>query len=264
MPEQQDPEFTSALRDSASQLINQLDQGNFGDALRTIHDINLAREQSLFQEVGKLTRALHDAIVNFHIDMAAKGGQGEQGSELADASDRLNYVIEMTEKAANRTMDLVDECTPVAEQLGEEARTLRSDWQRLIKRELSAEEFRDLYKRMDGFLDYTEKQAGELHSGLSNIIMAQEYQDLTGQLIKRVIGLVKDVESSLVNLVRMAGQVEAITGIKAPEGESAEAAEKKAKERSSAGEGPQIHPENRPDVVSGQDDVDDLLSSLGF
>ncbi len=262
MPEEPDLEFTSALRNSASELIAQLDQGNFGDALKTIHDINVAREQSLFQEVGKLTRALHDAIVNFHIDMAAKGGQGEQPSELADASDRLNYVIEMTEKAANRTMDLVDECIPVAEQLGDEAKTLRADWQRLIKRELSAEEFRELYKRMDGFLDYTQNQAGSLHQGLSNIIMAQEYQDLTGQLIKRVIGLVKDVEASLVNLVRMAGQVEAMTGIRSTAPDAAVAEEKK--KRTTTGEGPQIHPENRPDVVSGQDDVDDLLSSLGF
>ncbi|MEE3158181.1 MAG: protein phosphatase CheZ, partial [Pseudomonadota bacterium] len=75
---------------------------------------------------------------------------------------------------------------------------------------------------------------------------------------KRVTTLVHDVEESLVNLVRMAGQVDRITGIN--HGESPE----DGKKSSSRGEGPQIHADKREDVVSGQDEVDDLLSSLGF
>ena len=88
-------------------------------------------------------------------------------------------------------------------------------------------------------------------------MIAQDYQDLTGQVIKRVTSLVHDVEESLVSLVRMAGQVDRLAGIEHGEGVQP----KKAPEK---GEGPQMHADIREDVVSGQDEVDDLLSSLGF
>jgi chemotaxis protein CheZ len=77
-------------------------------------------------------------------------------------------------------------------------------------------------------------------------------------VIKRVTTLVHDVEESLVSLVRMAGQVDRIAGI------NHASSEQEAKKVSAKGEGPQIHADKREDVVSGQDEVDDLLSSLGF
>ena len=96
-----------------------------------------------------------------------------------------------------------------------------------------------------------------LNQNLQAIILEQGFQDLTGQVLKKVIGLITDVEKELVHLVRIAGQVEEVTGI---------ATERKLPEqktgKSVGAEGPQIHA--RADVVTGQDDVDDLLSSLGF
>ena len=122
---------------------------------------------------------------------------------------------------------------------------------------MAADEFRDLYRRVGEFLDRTETTSSEVSAHLNDILIAQDYQDLTGQVIKRVTTLVHDVEESLVSLVRMAGQVDRITGIN-----HAEVSE--TKKTSSRGEGPQIHADKREDVVSGQDEVDDLLSSLGF
>ncbi len=254
-------DFSATLKNSATALVAQLEKGDFSGAMRVIHDINATREESLYYEVGKLTRGLHDAIVNFQIDVLTRGGASDRASEFKDASDRLNYVIELTEKAANRTMDMVDDCMPVAGQLGEAAEKLQHDWQRLGKRELEPGEFRELYKQINEFLDFTRTQSSTLHSGLSNILVAQEYQDLTGQVIKRVIGLVKDVEDSLVSLVRMAGAVEEAAGINSRDDIAAEA---KEAEPDIGPEGPQVNADKRPDVVSGQDEVDDLLSSLGF
>ena len=87
--------------------------------------------------------------------------------------------------------------------------------------------------------------------------MAQEYQDITGQIIQRVIGLVTEVEDRLVSLVKLASQVEQITGV-------VHVAEEKTAQSGTEAEGPAINAADRADVVSGQDEVDDLLSSLGF
>lgn len=251
-------EFEHSLKDNARQLVEHLEQGQFGEAILVIHEINQARDHGLYHEVGKLTRALHNAIVNFQIDTSHALGESGEVSKISDASDRLDYVVRLTDKAANRTMDLVESSAPVVAELGQAAATLRADWQRLQRREMAADEFRDLYKRIGEFLDKTEQSSSHVSAQLNDILIAQDYQDLTGQVIKRVTALVHDVEESLVNLVRMAGQVDRLTGNH--HAQSAEAT-KKSQDK---GEGPQIHADKREDVVSGQDEVDDLLSSLGF
>ena len=92
--------------------------------------------------------------------------------------------------------------------------------------------------------------AGEIHNNLSEMTLAQGFQDLTGQVLRQVIGLVEEVENNLVKLVKVAGQSQ-------QSGETKQVDPLKA-------EGPQINAKNKPNVVNNQDDVDDLLSSLGF
>ena len=251
-------EFEHSLKDNARQLVDHLEQGDFAEALLVIHAINQARDRGLYHEVGQLTRALHNSIVNFQIDTTHALDDVNDTSKISDASDRLDYVVKLTDKAANRTMDLVENIAPKVSGLGAEATSLRADWQRLQRREMAADEFRELYKRMDDFLDKVETISTDVSGDLNNILIAQDYQDLTGQVIKRVITLVHDVEESLLNLVRMAGQVDRITGVSHTETVS------ETKKPTTKGEGPQIHADKREDVVSGQDEVDDLLSSLGF
>src|SRR5690625_4761459 len=96
---------------------------------------------------------------------------------------------------------------------GQEADALRTEWARLKTRDMTAEEFRVLYARMDQFLEKMVSGAGVLSKNLQEIILEQGFQDLTGQVLKRVIGLISDVEQDLVSLVRIAGQVEEITGL---------------------------------------------------
>ena len=117
-------------------------------------------------------------------------------------------------------------------------------------------EFRELYGRIDRFFVSMTADSDVLYRSLSEILLAQDFQDLTGQVIQKVTGLVKEVEENLLSLVVMAGHVDQLTGTIHDIEEKEESAEK--------GVGPQVKAEEREDVVSGQDDVDDLLSSLGF
>jgi chemotaxis protein CheZ len=251
--------FEVQLKDQANSLKELVDQGDYAEALNVISQLNETRDKSVYQEVGRLTRSLHEAIQNFHID-AANSVHDSELSDINDASDRLAYVVELTNKAANKTLDLVEETMPIASEIKEEADVLKEDWGRLRRREMEPDEFRELYKRMDVFLGKMVSQSDKVYRNLSDILLAQDFQDLTGQVIKRVTGLVKEVEENLVNLVVMAGRVDKITGTQHATKNKDESEQQKLEE----GHGPQIHAEVREDVVSGQDDVDDLLSSLGF
>ena len=131
-----------------------------------------------------------------------------------------------------------------------------------MRREVGAEEFRELARRVDSFLTRSEADNNVVSANLTDILLAQDYQDLTGQVIKRVTQLVTDVESNLLKLVLMASQVDRFAGIE--HDRAALLAENNSQKNLTKGEGPQIHADKRDDVVSGQDDVDDLLSSLGF
>ena len=247
----------SELTEKAKDLVERLEQGDIEGATDALKQVDEARGRNLYLQVGQLTRGLHSAIRNFQIDTSQVGDANE--SEMANATDRLSYVISLTQKSADRTMDMVEEGVPLATSLGEEAGTLRAEWSRLINREMEADEFRQLCQRMDKFLVDTEANSQDLTEKFNNILLAQDFQDLTGQVIKKVMELVRDVEGNLVDLMRVAGQVEELTGI-VNHKETNEAVEHDP----TCPEGPQINAEKRQDVVSSQDDVDDLLSSLGF
>ncbi|MBF8779234.1 protein phosphatase CheZ [Pseudomonas fulva] len=253
-------EFETTLKKHAQELVESLERGRFGEAVQLIHQLNQTRDRGLYQEVGKLTRELHSAIVNFQID--PRTPQAEEVSQITDATERLAYVVKLTEGAANRTMDLVEASTPVVNELAAQAQALGADWQRFMRRELDAAEFRELARRVDAFLARSAEGNRKVSGHLNDILLAQDYQDLTGQVIKRVTALVTDVESNLLKLVLMASQVDRFAGIEHDHQQLR--AEKDQEKHPTRGEGPQIHADKREDVMSGQDDVDDLLSSLGF
>lgn len=248
-----------SLVEYAKVLVAQLESGNAKEAMQTISSLHTQREQVLFQEVGKLTRSLHESIKNFQID-TANSEMKEEMSRMQDASERLSYVIEKTEQAANKTMDMVENTMPVSSDLGDSARQLKDDWDRFLRKEMDASEFRELTRRVGTFLNSATEETSKIDSNLSDIMLAQDFQDLTGQVIKRVIQLVQEVEDNLVSLVSMAGAIDQITGVK----HELTDLNASAKEKDIGPEGPIINPEQREDVVSGQDDVDALLSSLGF
>lgn len=250
------------LKGRAAALMDRLEDRDYNSVSEVINQLNEVRDKSIYLEVGKLTRGLHDAIVNFDIN-AETVGDASQESQMANAKDRLDYVINLTQQSADKTMDRVEEGIPIASEMGNDARQLREDWGRLIRREMNPDEFRSLAQRIDQHLEKSVTGSEQLGQKLNEILLAQDFQDLTGQVIKKVITLVQEVEDRLVELMRVAGQVEEITGIVTAVEDKPTATEEQGG-LDSAAEGPQIHAEEREDVVSGQDDVDDLLSSLGF
>lgn len=253
-----DSEVTEKLRTQAAQLVEQVNAGDYAAAMTVISDLSEVRDQSLYKEVGRLTRSLHEAIRNFQI-APRNAEQSEALSKMTDASDRLEYVVQMTSKAANRTMDLVEDAMPRASAMRDEAAELRDEWQRLRRREMEPGEFRALYARIDTFFVSLNEDASATYNNLSEILLAQDFQDLTGQVIQKVTALVKEVEEHLLSLVVMASHVDQMTGTVHETTE-----EDRKTESAEQGVGPQIKAAEREDVVSGQDDVDDLLSSLGF
>ena len=225
-------------------LLVSLEKGNEVDAIEIIDELTSIRETELYQDMGKLTRELHDAISNFGIDdsisiLAEKS--------IPDARDRLNYVISKTDEAANKTLEAVEESIPFCSDLDEQASKLHSSWKKFTNRELSADEFRALSKNISAFFEKTHGLS-EVKENLTTVLLAQEYQDLTGQIIKKVINLVEEVENKLIGLIQITGapQIEEDKGDKA------------------SLDGPPVPGLAHADTVSGQDEVDDLLSSLGF
>jgi len=228
-------------------LLVSLEQGDETGASEVIDELANIRELEIYKEMGKLTRDLHDAISAFGMD--------EQINVLAendipDARQRLHHVIDMTDQAAHRTLTAVEESLPICEGLESRSKSLHDDWARFKHRDMDINEFKLLAKKLDNFFDVNTKDAGKLRESLTNVLMAQDFQDLTSQIIKKVIKLVEDVESNLVQIIKITGGIEG-------EGKNKNTQEKLA--------GPVVPGVNDgADVIDGQDDVDDLLSSLGF
>ncbi|KXI27947.1 protein phosphatase CheZ [Paraglaciecola hydrolytica] len=241
----------------AKLLVELLEQGDNEGANNLLDAVGVHNSVELFAEVGKLTRQLHDSLNNFQLDPRIVDMTKE---DIPDAKARLTYVIQATEDAANKTMDLVDSCMPIAEKLHEGISGLLPEWKKLMSRELQLGEFNHLCKKMDQFLETGSQDSAKLTGLLTEVLMAQGYQDLTGQIIRRVIELVKEVEDNLVYMLTMFG------GIEPKDGKPRKERPKKSDNQADMikAEGPILDAESREDVASDQVDVDDLLSSLGF
>ena len=235
--------------EQAKQMVKLLENGQQEEANQIVLSAFQGTENPMLQEVGSLTRHLHDALNQFRDDPR----MGEIArEEIPDARDRLEYVIEKTETAANRTMDAVESSLPIADNLHELLLQIRPTWNELMSGRIELAEFKALCHKIDELLIQVEGDSTELRSQLTDILMAQDFQDLTGQIITRVINLVREVEDRLVEILTAFGveqsDIPSETAIKA----------------SKEAEGPILNPHEREDAVSSQDDVDDLLSSLGF
>jgi chemotaxis protein CheZ len=256
--------FTDALLARKQGLLEALQRDDMAAVADHIHQINHARDETLYFEVGRLTRALHNALRDFHLEIGLHSNAEvkHELSEMADARSRLNYVISMTEEAANQTMDRVDEAGPMLQQLIDESESIQTQWQIFCTQNQDADPASlALFEHLQRLLQKISSDGQGIHQRLTDILMAQGYQDLSGQVIKRVIELVSDVEQSLVRLVKLASNVEEVAGIKRTRTDDKSDLDDKHRIRA---EGPQINQQNNQDVMSGQDDVDDLLSSLGF
>jgi chemotaxis protein CheZ len=235
--------------EQAKQLVALLEDGQQDQADELVLSVAQQYDNPMLKEVGALTRELHNSLNDFRFDARMSAIAKE---EIPDARDRLEYVMVKTEQAANKTMDAVESLLPIADKLHESLLEIRPTWNQLMAGRIELAEFKALCHNVDALLAQVEGDSTELRSQLTDILMAQDFQDLTGQIISRVITLVHEVEDRLVDILTT-------FGVEQTENK-ADADEKSL----SAPEGPILNPHERDDAVASQDDVDDLLSSLGF
>ncbi|WP_085301651.1 protein phosphatase CheZ [Colwellia polaris] len=236
--------------EQAKLLVEYIESDQQTKANELIAEIQSPINSELFEEIGKLTRQLHDSLNNFQIDERLND---LATADIPDAKERLNFVISHTEEAANKTMDAVEAIFPVVDGIQKQISTVNPLWQKLMHNDLDVVEFKALCQDIDVLLKTTEKESSKIHRLMTDVLMAQDFQDLTGQVIRKVIDLVREVEESLIYMLTAFGM-----------SSEKNKSDQLPKVGENLVEGPIINSENRQDVVSGQDDVDDLLSSLGF
>ena len=244
--------------EKVKKLLDLLEEGQVMEADELLDDLARERETSLFQELGKLTRQLRDTFKNFEVDSKITS---YASVAMPDAKERLMYVIEKTEESANKTLTAVEDSIPLADEMGKRAQQLNESWERFRQRDMSVDEFRKLSKELGEYLSWTSENVELMQSNLSQILLAQDFQDLTGQVIRKVIGLVQEIQDSLVEMIKISSGVavdRATVEMSTPK--DAE----KEKEENNKGCGPVVPGVDNVDAVTSQDDVDELLSSLGF
>ncbi|VAX10852.1 Chemotaxis response - phosphatase CheZ [hydrothermal vent metagenome] len=231
--------------DRARALVTALETGDEIKANLVIKSFSAPADHDLFHEVGRLTRELHDAIVGFATDREVTRVVQH---EIPDAAERLKYVIELTENAANQTLEAVEFSIPVSEELASVAKKLAAEWDCFCERKMELTDFRALSAEIGDFLALASNHSEILNKKLTEILLAQGYQDLTGQVIRRVINLISDMEEKLVKLVAISG----------------DARQREVDKSQCDMEGPAIPNIEQGEMIGNQNDVDDLLSSLGF
>ncbi len=201
-------------------------------------------QEAVFNRIGLMARELHNTLRELGYDKILE----QTVSALPDAKDRLAYVANLTEQAACRVLNATDVANPVVENVENNSRALGQRWDKMFANQLSVEEFRQLATDTRKFLNgEVPQQMQATRAQLTEIMMAQDFQDLTGQVIKKIVALAQTLENGLMNVL-----IEVV-----PE-------TKRTEEVTNLMNGPVINAEGRSDVVVNQQQVDDLLESLGF
>lgn len=196
----------------------------------------------LLHRIAQLTRMLRESMRELGLDQAIK----EAAHAIPDARDRLHYVARMTEQAANRVLNAAEQMQPWQESLQSDAQDLSTRWDAWFDQPVGLEQARDLVDDTRNYLAGVPDKTRMSLETLMEIIMAQDFQDLTGQVIMKMLGVVSAIETELVQVLL----------------ENVPAEQRDATQ--SLINGPQVNPDGRDEVVSNQDQVDDLLASLGL
>ena len=207
--------------------------------------------QSMYTKVGQLTRQLHDALRALGYDLALE----KAASAIPDAKDRLTYIASMTEQAANRALNAVDTAKPLQDVLESDALRLGDQWTKLYNKQLSVDDFKILAQQTREYLLQVPSRTRATNEQLLEIMMAQDFQDLTGQVIRKIVAMAENMESNLYSFLIEFSPQNKKAGIVI---EQAPVAIKPLEE------GPVINADGRSDVVTSQQQVDDLLAQLGF
>ena len=198
--------------------------------------------QDVHQRIGLLTRQLHDSLQGLGLTDKVKALAGE----IPDAKSRLTYIARLTGEAAEKVLNNVDQAKSHHDHIAAETRRIGG----LIVKDPVAAVAKG---HVMNFLTDVEEATQKIDKNLTDIMMAQDFHDLTGQVIARVVNLATTIEDQLVELLIQTSPggllaLPARTPVVEDEGLT----------------GPQVEPEGKADVVTDQSQVDDLLASLGF
>jgi chemotaxis protein CheZ len=198
--------------------------------------------EEFLSRIGHMTRALHENLRGLGLDKLIE----KAASDMPDARDRLEYVARLSEDAAQKVLNATDAAGPLQDQIGADAKQLSSSWQTLLAGGAGEQDWRALAQQTIATLGATSAHTSGTKSHLMDIMMAQDFQDLTGQVIKKVTSIAQNVEQQLVQML-------------------IDFAPEQLKKEIDNGllNGPQIDPAGEG-VVADQGQVDDLLDSLGF
>ncbi|NYS61726.1 protein phosphatase CheZ [Vreelandella salicampi] len=214
--------------------------------------------EELIHRIGKLTRMLRENMRELGLDKEIE----KAAEAIPDARDRLHYVAAMTEQAAERALNAIDRAQPMQDQLTERAEALDKRWTEWFEAPKELDEAKALVKDTRSYLSDVPDMTAATSKELLEIMMAQDFQDLTGQVIKKMMDVIREIEHQLVQVL--------IDNV--PEARARETMQRKAEDQwkhdnarrnEELLNGPQVNDE-APDTVSGQDQVDDLLDELGF
>jgi chemotaxis protein CheZ len=196
----------------------------------------------LIHRIASLTRMLRESMRELGLDQAIK----DAAHAIPDARDRLHYVAHMTEQAANRVLNAAEQTQPLQDTMQRDAKALDVRWQAWFDKPVELDQARELVEDTRSFLKAVPENTAASQNYLLEIIMAQDFQDLTGQVIMKMLGVVSAIETELVQVL-----VDNVP-------------QELREETKSLMNGPAVNPQGKVDVVTSQDQVDDLLSSLGF
>ncbi|UYG00082.1 protein phosphatase CheZ [Halomonas sp. GD1P12] len=212
----------------------------------------------LIHRIGKLTRMLRDNMRELGLDKEIE----KAAVAIPDARDRLHYVATMTEQAADRALNAIDRAQPLQDQLSERAEALDKRWAAWFEAPQELDEAKELVKQTRGYLGDVPAMTAATNKELMDIMMAQDFQDLTGQVIKKMMDVIREIEHQLVQVL-----IDNVPGAEARESMQRKAQDQwendSVRRKEELLNGPQIR-DNAPDIVTGQDQVDDLLDELGF
>jgi chemotaxis protein CheZ len=198
----------------------------------------------VLSRIGHMTRALHESLRGLGLDKLIE----KAASDIPDARDRLDYVVRLSEQSAKRVLDATDAANPLQDGIDDRAAELSRSWQVLLAEPGHGDSaWRALAERTVASMAESRNAASATKGHLMDIMMAQDFQDLTGQVISRITGIAQNLEKQLVQVL-------------------VDFAPSEIKRELDNGllNGPQINPEGNSEVVADQGQVDDLLDSLGF
>ncbi|WP_312157827.1 protein phosphatase CheZ [Pantoea piersonii] len=203
-----------------------------------------ATAQDIITRIGSLTRMLRDSLRELGLDQAI----AEAAEAIPDARDRLDYVVQMTAQAADLALNCVEAAQPHQDKMEAGASQLKGRWDAWFENPIELADARELVSDTREFLSAVPGHTSFTNKQLLEIMMAQDFQDLTGQVIKRMMDVIQEIERQLLMVL-----LENMPEVSAEQ----------RQQSSSLLNGPQIHAD-APGIVSSQDQVDDLLDSLGF